>query len=535
MSIHIKESKKGTFTAAAKRHGKSVQSFAAQVLRNKENYTPAMRKKATFASNSAKWDHAMGGELSSVMGVASPYVAAAGIASDLIFTAIENASKPADQRNYSNNVNPYGLAMGGNLTKANIEGGETISDVERGSSLYIAKGPKHEQGGIDIMADGGTVKSDRIGYDKQGHITTNPDYVKTTFANLDKKIAAKLKGKNDPVSNRTRELMLKKTETDNGTIASLLDKIEEYKCGGKMKKYQYGTPLEGEPDYQARLAQFQYLRDNPGATLPNSLYPSTLNGPTQPALTGIDSNKAASFAFKNQSVNPNVPIEFPQMTMWGEGQGEAYDVSKDTKLPRKPLTPMDGEQMSQFGALAGGAYSMLEGLISRPEKERPRTINTRFQKNYYNPSEEQSANRVALNTVLRGMSGSSTDRTNKLAALSGFQTSESNIARRKFNIDSEIDQRENAFNLQKDSSNAQILAGTDLANSQNRAQTRNLRRQGIGNMLQSVANVGDYKNRQTEQKMKIALLDDLFANYGVSADSVPALMKLLLEGNFYKG
>ena len=533
--IKIKENKVGSLRRAlgiAK--GENIPHSK---LKIKEGDSAIMKKKKTFAMNASKWDHAMGGELSSVMGMASPYVAAAGIASDLIFTAIENASKPADQRNYSNNVNPYGLAMGGNLTKANIEGGETISDVERGSSLYIAKGPKHEQGGIDIMADGGTVKSDRIGYDKQGHITTNPDYVKTTFANLDKKIAAKLKGKNDPVSNRTRELMLKKTETDNGTIASLLDKIEEYKCGGKMKKYQYGTPLEGEPDYQARLAQFQYLRDNPGATLPNSLYPSTLNGPTQPALTGIDSNKAASFAFKNQSVNPN-SVEssaYPILNLWGEGQGEAYDVSKDTKLPRKPLTPMDGEQMSQFGALAGGAYSMLEGLISRPEKERPRTINTRFQKNYYNPSEEQSANRVALNTVLRGMSGSSTDRTNKLAALSGFQTSESNIARRKFNIDSEIDQRENAFNLQKDSSNAQILAGTDLANSQNRAQTRNLRRQGIGNMLQSVANVGDYKNRQTEQKMKIALLDDLFANYGVSADSVPALMKLLLEGNFYKG
>lgn len=61
-SIHIDPSKKGTFTAAASRHGKSVQAFASQVLANKENYSPAMVKKANFARNAAKW-HADGGLL----------------------------------------------------------------------------------------------------------------------------------------------------------------------------------------------------------------------------------------------------------------------------------------------------------------------------------------------------------------------------------------------------------------------------------------------------------------------------------------
>lgn len=61
--IHIKPSKRGTFTAAAKRHGKSVQSFASQVLANKEDYSPAMVKKANFARNASKWKHADGGPL----------------------------------------------------------------------------------------------------------------------------------------------------------------------------------------------------------------------------------------------------------------------------------------------------------------------------------------------------------------------------------------------------------------------------------------------------------------------------------------
>ena len=61
--IHIKPSNRGTFTAAAKRHGKSVQSFASQVLANKEDYSPAMVKKANFARNTSKWKHADGGPL----------------------------------------------------------------------------------------------------------------------------------------------------------------------------------------------------------------------------------------------------------------------------------------------------------------------------------------------------------------------------------------------------------------------------------------------------------------------------------------
>lgn len=55
--IHIKPSKRGTFTAAAKAHGKSVQGFASQVLANKDNYSSAMVKKANFARNVSKWNH----------------------------------------------------------------------------------------------------------------------------------------------------------------------------------------------------------------------------------------------------------------------------------------------------------------------------------------------------------------------------------------------------------------------------------------------------------------------------------------------
>lgn len=85
--IYIKPSKRGTFTAAAKKHGKSVQAFASQVLANKENYSPAMVKKANFARNAAKW-HQEGGLLTypnptkeenffNALNMAGPFVGAA--------------------------------------------------------------------------------------------------------------------------------------------------------------------------------------------------------------------------------------------------------------------------------------------------------------------------------------------------------------------------------------------------------------------------------------------------------------------------
>lgn len=55
--IHIKPSKRGTFTKAAKQHGMSVQGFANRVLKNPTKYSSTMRKKANFARNAAKWKH----------------------------------------------------------------------------------------------------------------------------------------------------------------------------------------------------------------------------------------------------------------------------------------------------------------------------------------------------------------------------------------------------------------------------------------------------------------------------------------------
>ena len=60
--IYIKPSKRGTFTAAATKHGMGVQEFASKVLANKEDYSPAMVKKANFARNASRWKKEYGGD-----------------------------------------------------------------------------------------------------------------------------------------------------------------------------------------------------------------------------------------------------------------------------------------------------------------------------------------------------------------------------------------------------------------------------------------------------------------------------------------
>lgn len=60
-SIHIAKNKRGTFKAQASRMGMSTQQAASHILANKDNYSPAMVKKAVFAHNFA---HADGGALS---------------------------------------------------------------------------------------------------------------------------------------------------------------------------------------------------------------------------------------------------------------------------------------------------------------------------------------------------------------------------------------------------------------------------------------------------------------------------------------
>lgn len=226
--IHIKKSKRGTFTKAAKKRGKGVQEFAKQVLSNKDNYSSSMVKKANFARNASKWKKAFGGEINpmslmnygqqagNLMGDMASSFTNDPRKQQLHQTALKHAGfglpgmalglfqaynqrkqfneQDQQQRQFQNqmisnqmqaNQPTYTPAfpMGGLIpySNAEIEKEEVVQTP--GGNIQAFDGPSHAQGGIDINAPSGSrVFSDRL----------KPKGSKKTYAELADELRRKI-------------------------------------------------------------------------------------------------------------------------------------------------------------------------------------------------------------------------------------------------------------------------------------------------------------------------------------------------------
>lgn len=201
--IHIKPSKRGTFTAAAKRHGKSVQSFASQVLANKENYSPAMVKKANFARNAAKW-HSFGGDLNTH-------------GADFTNGQIIVGNGGTHEENPMEGV-PMGMDAEGSPNL--VEQGEVIfNDYVFSNRLF---------------ADGGLLESFNLPKSYDGH----------SFAAIAEKLGDESKERpNDPISKRGLLSSMSRLQQAQETVRQQTQEGQEgvqYAHGGKM-----GTLFDG--------------------------------------------------------------------------------------------------------------------------------------------------------------------------------------------------------------------------------------------------------------------------------------------------
>ena len=138
--IHIDPSKKGTFTAAASRHGMGVQEFASRVLANKEDYSPAMVKKANFARNASKW-HGLGGNLFEIGGDKNSYDAPQTFAGRVahVAGASPRAVRGADVVSSVLQMTPYGY------TAAALDLGRDMNRV------YHGEEGAWKDAGLDIL------------------------------------------------------------------------------------------------------------------------------------------------------------------------------------------------------------------------------------------------------------------------------------------------------------------------------------------------------------------------------------------------
>lgn len=337
--IHIKPSKRGTFTAAAKRHGKSVQSFASQVLANKENYSPAMVKKANFARNAAKW-HSFGGDLNTH-------------GADFTNGQIIVGNGGTHEENPMEGV-PMGMDAEGNPNL--VEQGEVIfNDYVFSNRLF---------------ADGGLLESFNLPKSYDGH----------SFAAIAEKLGDESKERpNDPISKRGLLSSMSRLQQAQETVRQQAQEGQEgvqYAHGGKM-----GTLFDGLGSRSNNLKRANFFLE---PTEDNYSY----NPFIDMAYTDPDENTYDIYKY-GVGITPNGEfVETPKYMARAAAKRAGYDVGTSLddynknpiKVPEKKksavsrlLSNLDATDL-RYAPVIGAAIGLGQNLFSRPDYTSADTI-----------------------------------------------------------------------------------------------------------------------------------------------------------------
>lgn len=330
--IHIKPSKRGTFTAAAKRHGKSVQSFASQVLANKENYSPAMVKKANFARNAAKW-HSFGGDLNTH-------------GADFTNGQIIVGNGGTHEENPMEGV-PMGMDAEGSPNL--VEQGEVIfNDYVFSNRLF---------------ADGGLLESFNLPKSYDGH----------SFAAIAEKLGDESKERpNDPISKRGLLSSMSRLQQAQETVRQQTQEGQEgvqYAHGGKM-----GTLFDGLGNKSNNLKRANFFLE---PTEDNYSYNPFID------MTYTDPDKNTYDIYKyGVGITPNGEfVETPKYMARAAAKRAGYDVGTSLddynknpiKVPEKKksavsrlLSNLDATDL-RYAPVIGAAIGLGQNLFSRPD------------------------------------------------------------------------------------------------------------------------------------------------------------------------
>nr|DAQ48761.1 MAG TPA: capsid protein [Caudoviricetes sp.] len=330
--IHIKPSKKGTFTAAAKKHGKSVQSFASQVLANKEDYSPAMVKKANFARNAAKWKHALGGELNTN-------------GADFSNGQIIVGNGGTHEENPMEGV-PMGMDAEGNPNL--VEQGEVIfNDYVFSNRLF---------------ADGGLLESFNLPKSYDGH----------SFAAIAEKLGDESKERpNDPISKRGLLSSMSRLQQAQETVRQQTQKGQEgvqYAHGGRM-----GTLFDGLGQYPNHL-----LIIDDGSVPEGTMFDPISN---KYVFTGYQDSDANPLNFGSGITPSGEWVEEPKYMARAAAKSAGYNVGSSLddynknpiKAPEKKksavsrlLSNLDATDL-RYAPVVGAAIGLGQNLFSRPD------------------------------------------------------------------------------------------------------------------------------------------------------------------------
>lgn len=330
--IHIKPSKRGTFTAAAKRHRKSVQSFASQVLANKENYSPAMVKKANFARNAAKW-HSFGGDLNTH-------------GADFANGQIIVGNGGTHEENPMEGV-PMGIDAEGNPNL--VEQGEVIfNDYVFSNRLF---------------ADGSLLESFNLPKSYDGH----------SFAAIAEKLGDESKERpNDPISKRGLLSSMSRLQQAQETVRQQTQEGQEgaqYAHGGKM-----GTLFDGLGNESNNLKRANFFLE---PTEDNYSY----NPFIDMAYTDPDKNTYDIYKYGVGITPDGEFVETPKYMARAAAKRAGYNVGSSLddynknpiKVPEKKKSAVSGllsnldDTDLRYAPVAGAAIGLGQNLFSRPD------------------------------------------------------------------------------------------------------------------------------------------------------------------------
>lgn len=317
--IHIKSSKRGTFTAAAKKHGKSVQGFASQVLANKEDYSPAMVKKANFARNAAKW-HSFGGNLNTN-------------GADFSNGQIIVGNGGTHEENPMEGV-PMGMDAEG--TPNLVEQGEVIfNDYVFSNRLF---------------ADGGLLESFNLPKSYDGY----------SFAAIAEKLGEESKERpNDPISKRGLLSSMSRLQQAQETVR------QQNQVGQEGVQYAHGGRMG---------TLFDYLLTIDDDSVPEGTMFDPISN--RYVFTGYQDSDASPLNFGSGITPSGEWVEEPKYIARAKAKRMGYNVGSSLKeYNENPIANSDYKESGKFSGLSnlryapvvGAAIGLGQNLFSKPD------------------------------------------------------------------------------------------------------------------------------------------------------------------------
>lgn len=186
-----------------------------------------------------------------------------------------------------------------------------------------------------------------------------------------------------------------------------------------------------------------------------------------------------------------------------------------------------GDKMNLVGAGLGMA-AQIPSFFMKPEQAISRNYNPQLNYNRYNTTQAMNqSNRNYLNytdSVNRAGGTSSARAARLLAGLSNTDKQQDSILRQAQNFNNQVEQQNASAINQARQINAREAARVDDINAQNAMSSLMAKQQAGVNMGQQLAQTGQYFNDLDSQKLQLGILNDMYANYGLSATDLNRIL-----------